>query len=54
MEYLSNDHEDRTNKYENSRELCSEMGHPNLSFTESKWILRQQHNQNFPMEGKPF
>ena len=53
MEYLSNDHEDHPNQYENSNELCSETGHPFLSLLESQWKLRQQHDQNSPMEGKP-
>ena len=26
------------------------MGHPVLSLLESQWKLRQQHDQNFPME----
>ena len=29
------------------------MGSPAFCLTESQWKLRQQHNQNFPMEGKP-
>ena len=27
------------------------MGHPVLSLLESRWKLRQQHDQNFPMDG---
>ena len=49
--HLSNDHEDRPNRHENSHKLYDETGHPVLSLTESQWKLRQQH-QNFPMEGK--
>ena len=49
MEHLSNDHEDHLNQHENSYET----GHPVLSLLESQWKLRQQHDQNFPMEGKP-
>ena len=37
----------------NSHKLCDEMGHPVLSLLESQWKLKQQHDQNFPMEGKP-
>ena len=29
------------------------MGHPIVNMMESQWKLRQQHDQNFPMEGKP-
>ena len=53
MEHLSNDHEDCFNQYENSHELCDEMGYPVVNMMESQWKLRQQHDQNFPMEGKP-
>ena len=28
------------------------MGHLILSLTENQWKLRQQRDQNFPMEGK--
>ena len=31
----------------------NEMGYPVSSLLESQWKLRQQHDQNFPMEGKP-
>ena len=27
------------------------MGHPIVNKLESQWKLRQQHDQNFPMEG---
>ena len=37
-----------------SHPVCSEMGHPVLSLLESQWKLRQQYDQNFPIEGKPF
>ena len=53
MEDLSNDHEDHPIQQENSHKLCSEMGHLILSLVESQWKLRQQHDQNFQMEGKP-
>ena len=53
MEHLSNDHEDHPYQQENSHELCDETGYPVLSLLESQWKLRQQHGQNFPMEGRP-
>ena len=53
MEYLLNDHEDYANHHESSHKLYDEMGHPDLTFIESWWKLSQQHDQNFPMEGKP-
>ena len=53
MEYLSNDHEDHPNQDENNHKPLDEMGYPVLSLLESQWKLRQQHDQNFPMEGKP-
>ena len=43
MEHLSNDHEDHSNKDENSHKLCNETGHPVLSLLESQWKVRQQH-----------
>ena len=53
MEHLSNDHEDRPNQHENSHKLCNETDHPVVNMMESQWKLRQEHDQNFPMEGKP-
>ena len=53
MEHLSNDQEDLPNQHVNSRKLCDETGHPINNLTESKWKLKQEHDQNFPMEGKP-
>ena len=52
MEHFSNDHEDRPNQYKNSDRLGNETGHPVLNLMESQWKLRQQHDQNLPMEGK--
>ena len=53
MEHVLNDHEDHTNQHKNSHKLYRETGHPVLSLLKSQSKLRQQHNQNFPMEGKP-
>ena len=53
MEYLSNDNEDHPNQHENSYKLHNETGHPIVSLTEGQWKLRQQHDQNFTMEGMP-
>ena len=53
MEHLSSDHNDGPNQHENSHEQCDEMAHPIVIMMESQWKLRQQHGQNFPMEGKP-
>ena len=53
MEHLSNDHGERPNHHKNSHKPCDETGHPVFSWLENQWKLRQQHNQNFPMEGKP-
>ena len=52
MEHLSNDLEDHPNQQEGTHKLCDERGTPILSLTESQWKLRQ-HDQIFPMEGKP-
>ena len=52
MEYLSNDHKDHPNQHENIKQ-CDETGHPIVNMMESQWNLRQQYDQNFPMEGKP-
>ena len=53
MEHLSNDHKDHPNQHKNCHKLCNEMGHPIVSLMESQWKLKQQYDQNFPMEGKP-
>ena len=53
MEHLSNDYKERPNQHENSHRLCEETEHPVLSLSQGQWKLRQQHDQNFPMEGKP-
>ena len=54
MEHLSNDHEDHPIQYKNSHKLYDETGHPVVNFMESQCKLRQQHDENFPMERKPF
>ena len=62
MEYLpwntSNDHEDPIIQIvpisPNSHKIHDEMEHPVLSLLENPKKLRQKHDQNFQMEGKPF
>ena len=51
MEHFSDDHKDFKSTQERHK-LCNETGHHVLSLTENQWKLRQQHDQNFPMEGK--
>ena len=54
MERLSKKcQKDCPNQHENCHELRDETGHPVVNLMESQWKLRQQHGQNFPMEGKP-
>ena len=54
MEHLSNDQKNHRKHHKNSHKLCDEMGHPTVRLMEeSQWKLRQQHDQNFPMEGEP-
>ena len=53
MEELSNNHKDCSNQHENSYRLCNETGHPVFCLMKRKWKLRQSHDPNFPMEGKP-
>ena len=53
MEHLSNDHEDSLNQHDNNHKLCDEMGHPIGNLMKSQGKLRQQHDENFPMEGRP-
>ena len=53
MEHLLNNHEDRPNQHENSHNLCDETDHLVVNMMESQWKLRQEHDQNFPVEGKP-
>ena len=51
--YLSNDHTDCPNQHRNTRKLFDEKGYPVLKLKESQGKLRQQYDQNFPMEAKP-
>ena len=48
MEHLSNN---QHNQHKNSHSY--RMGHPVLILMESQWKLRQQYDENFPMEAKP-
>ena len=50
---LSNDHKDRPNQHQNNHKVCDETGHPIVNLMKGQWKLRQQHDQNFPMVGKP-
>ena len=52
MEHLLNDYKDHPNHHENSHTLCDGTEHTLLSMAESQQRLRQQHDQNFSMEGK--
>ena len=52
MEPISNDHEGYLYQHENSHKLCDETGHPVVNLMKSQWKLRQQHDQNFSVEGK--
>ena len=38
---------------ENNHKQCDETGHPVVNMMESQCKLRQQHDQDFPMEEKP-
>ena len=53
MEHFLNGLKDRLNQHENSHKLCDETEHPVLSLTESQWKMTEQHDRNFPTEGKP-
>ena len=50
MEHLSIDHENSRHLH---KMLCDEKEHSPLRWRKSEWELRQQYDQNFPMEGKP-
>ena len=53
MEYRLNGHKDPPNQHENSHSPGDKMGDPVVNLMESQWKLRQQHDQNFPVEGRP-
>ena len=53
MKHLLNDHKDYPNQHENSHKLSNETGHPIMNLMKRQWKLRKQHDQIFPMEGKP-
>ena len=53
MEHFLNNYKDHPNQPEKSHKLYDETGHFVLSLMESQWKPRQQHDQNFPMEGNP-
>ena len=46
-------YKDAPSQHKNSYKLCNEMGHPIVNLIFSQWNPRQQHDQNFAMEGKP-
>ena len=50
MEHFSNNQKDHPNQHENNHELYDETGQPVLSLMESEQKLRQEHDQNFPIE----
>ena len=43
----------KSSPHKNSHKSCDETRHTLLSLMQSQWKLRQHHDQNFPMEGKP-
>ena len=53
MEYLSDDYKERPNQHKNLHKLCDKKRHLIVSLTESERKLRQQHDQDLPMERKP-
>ena len=53
IEHLLNYHKEHPDQNENIHKLCDQMGQSFFSLNESQWKMRQQHNQNFPKEGKP-
>ena len=50
---LKYDHKDHPNQHENSHKLCDEMRHLIVKLMENQWKVRQQHDQNSPLQGKP-
>ena len=53
MEDFLNDHKHQPNQHENSHKQFNEMGDLVVNMMKSQWKLRQKHDQNFRMEGKP-
>ena len=53
MEHLLNDNKEGPIQYKNGYKLRDEMEHLVVNWMESQWKLRQQHDHNFPMDGKP-
>ena len=48
-----NQHKNHSIHHANRHRLCDKTRHPIVSLMESWRKLRHQHDQNFPMEGKP-
>ena len=46
-------HGNHHNQHKNSHKLHDETAHIVLDLLESQYKLSQQHDQNFPMEGRP-
>ena len=53
MKHLLNDYKNCLSQYKNSHKLSDEKGHLLLSLRVSQWKLRQQRDQNFPIDRKP-
>ena len=51
MEHLPHDHKEHPHQHKNSHKQCDETGHPVVNMIESQWKLKQQHDQNFLLEG---
>ena len=53
MKYLSNDHKTvPMHKNNHNHKQCNKMEHSIMNMMENQWKPRQQHGQNFSMEGK--
>ena len=52
MEHLLNDLKDHPNEHENSHKQCDKTRHHVVNMIKSQSKLRQQHDQNFPVERK--
>ena len=53
MLHLSNDHKDCPNQHKINHNVWDETVHAVVVSLTSQWKLRQKHDHNFPMEGKP-